>query len=277
LPPLDRKNIESSITVVRGRPVLLDADLAGLFGTETKKLNQQVKRNIARFDEPFAFQLTRAEFADLRSQNVTASRHGGRRTPPWAFTEHGVAMAATVLTSPRAVEAVKLIIDVFVSSRRQMLSGAGLPAGAARVEARRDRMKRKLARLTESILNAEIGKRDGTRVKDEVETLTTAVLDNVKAQLAARTISNETLVAEIHRKMAEAEKLRADARKTHAEADEIDIRNLKERLALLTSIEATLDESDPRPLLAAMDALATPPPASRRALIANSANDKGKG
>lgn len=87
----DPEQIESSIIEMRSERVFLDSDLAEVYGVTTKRLNQQVKRNAARFGEKYAFQLTNKEFANLRLQSATSSSgHGGRRTPPWAFTEYGV-------------------------------------------------------------------------------------------------------------------------------------------------------------------------------------------
>jgi len=87
----DPEQIESSIIKMRSERVILDSDLADVYGVTTKRLNQQVKRNAARFGEKYAFQLTNKEFANLRLQSATSSSgHGGRRTPPWAFTEYGV-------------------------------------------------------------------------------------------------------------------------------------------------------------------------------------------
>jgi len=92
--------------VLRGRKVLLDAELAALYGVTTKRLNEQVKRNAERFPKDFMFRLSRAEIAALnRSHSATGSqRHRDPRFPPYAFTEHGAIMAATTLNSPRAVE-----------------------------------------------------------------------------------------------------------------------------------------------------------------------------
>jgi hypothetical protein len=96
------EHIAQSIVVVRGRRVLLDADLAVLYGVETKALVQAVKRNPNRFPSDFTFQLTAEELARLRSQSVTSKSRGGRRYLPHAFTEQGVAMLSSVLRSPRA-------------------------------------------------------------------------------------------------------------------------------------------------------------------------------
>ena len=99
---LPTERIERAIIVVRGQKVMLDSDLAELYGVETRALVQAVHRNIERFPEDFMFQLTPEEFRDLRSQSVmSSSGWGGRRTPPYAFTEQGVAMLSSVLRSKR--------------------------------------------------------------------------------------------------------------------------------------------------------------------------------
>jgi hypothetical protein len=110
------------IVTIRGQKVILDADLARLYGVITKTLNQAVKRNSKRFPEPFMFQLTEKEHLNLRSQFVTSSRHGGRRYLPYVFTEHGVLMAANVLNSTRAITMSVEIILAFVRLRRLALS-----------------------------------------------------------------------------------------------------------------------------------------------------------
>ena len=102
--PLPATHIATCILLLRGDKVLLDADLAALYGVQTKVLVQAVKRNLERFPKDFMFQLEKQEFAVLRSQSVTSSLvHGGRRTAPYAFTEQGVAMLSTVLSSPQAI------------------------------------------------------------------------------------------------------------------------------------------------------------------------------
>jgi hypothetical protein len=97
--------IERRILAFRGHRVILDSDLAALYGVTTKRLNEQVKRNADRFPGDFMFELTDEEAAILRSQSATSSGgHGGRRHAPRVFTEHGAVMAASVLNTPRAVE-----------------------------------------------------------------------------------------------------------------------------------------------------------------------------
>lgn len=123
---IDLLRIERSIRLIRGDKVILDEDLAELYGVETKNLIKAVKRNIARFPADFMFQLTNQEFANLRFQFGTSSQWGGRRTPPYAFSEQGVAMLSSVLHSARAVQANVEIMRTFVRLRRMLASHADL-------------------------------------------------------------------------------------------------------------------------------------------------------
>ena len=118
--PVENK-VESLIQVIRGQQVMLDRDLAELYGVETRRLNEQVKRNIERFPEDFMFQLTSNEFDNLKSQ-IAISSWGGVRKLPYAFTEQGVAMLSGVLKSPTAVEANIRIMRAFVSMRHFMVN-----------------------------------------------------------------------------------------------------------------------------------------------------------
>ncbi|HEY2512130.1 MAG TPA: ORF6N domain-containing protein [Polyangiaceae bacterium] len=110
--------IASAILLLRREKVMLDADLAALYGVETKALVRAVKRNIERFPEDFMFQLTKSEFDNLRCQAGTSSSWGGRRTAPYAFTEHGVTMLSSVLHSERAIRVNIEVVRAFVRLRR---------------------------------------------------------------------------------------------------------------------------------------------------------------
>jgi len=121
--PIER--IEQKIYVIRGERVMLDSDLAEIYGVTTKRLNEQVKRNIKRFPEDFMFQLTAEELEDMRSQIATASKRNVR-FPPYVFTEHGAIMAANVLSSERAVEASVQVVRAFVKLRGLLASNAEL-------------------------------------------------------------------------------------------------------------------------------------------------------
>jgi len=113
--------------IVRDTKVILDRDLARLYGVLTKRLNEATRRNADRFPAEFCFRLTPAETENLKSQIATSSgTHGGRRKLPWAFTEHGALMAATVLNSPRAVQMSIFIVRAFLRMRAELASGADI-------------------------------------------------------------------------------------------------------------------------------------------------------
>jgi phage regulator Rha-like protein len=123
--PID--NVEKKILIVRGHKVLIDKDLAELYGVETKVLIQAVKRNIDRFPSDFMFQLNNQDVVRLRSQFVTSkSGRGGRRYLPYVFTEQGVAMLSTVLKSERAIKVNIAIMRAFVKLRQMLTSNAQL-------------------------------------------------------------------------------------------------------------------------------------------------------
>ena len=111
-------NLESIIITIRGVRVILDSDLAALYGSSTKRLNEQVRRNAARFPSDFMFQLEIQELSNLKSQFATSSSAwGGRRKPTFVFTEHGAVMAANVLNSEIAIEASVLLVRTFIKMR----------------------------------------------------------------------------------------------------------------------------------------------------------------
>lgn len=118
-------HLADAIVIVRGQRVLLDRVLASLYGVETRRLNEQVRRNRGRFPEDFVFELTADEARRLMSQNATSKR-GGTRKPPIAFTEHGAIMAATVLNSRRAVEMSVFVVRAFVQFRTALASSREL-------------------------------------------------------------------------------------------------------------------------------------------------------
>jgi ORF6N domain-containing protein len=129
--------IQERIHVIRAEKVMLDEDLAQLYGVETKVLVQAVKRNLTRFPADFMFQLDAAEYADLRSQNVTSNTgRGGRRSPPYAFTEQGVAMLSGVLRSRRAIAVNIEIMRAFVALRHLAEDQAALARKLDELEAR---------------------------------------------------------------------------------------------------------------------------------------------
>ena len=130
--------VERKIYVVRGQKVMLDSDLATLYGVETRVLNQAVKRNNHRFPEDFMFQLTKEEFENLKSQSVTSNsgNYGGRRKLPYIFTEQGVAMLSSVLNSERSVRVNIGIMRAFVNVRKILSTNAEVSKKLAEIESK---------------------------------------------------------------------------------------------------------------------------------------------
>ena len=159
--------IQQTILLVRGEKVILDADLAALYGVETKALNQAVKRNRERFPEDFMFQLTLAETKDLRSQHiclndekastgsrsqtVTLNRNRNTRYAPHAFTEHGTIMAATVLNSSRAVQVSVYVVRAFMQLRQMLAQNKELAAKLAALERKVGDHDQKIVALIQAI------------------------------------------------------------------------------------------------------------------------------
>jgi hypothetical protein len=124
---IPREEIEQTILVIHGHRVMLDSDLAHLYGVTAGRLNEAVKRNEDRFPSDFMFQLTKPEFEHLKSQiAISSSKWGGRRHAPYAFTEQGVAMLSSVLHSKRAVQVNIAIMRAFVQLREMITSNKGL-------------------------------------------------------------------------------------------------------------------------------------------------------
>ena len=153
--PLSIEEIAQRILIVRGRRVLLDADLAAFYGVTTKRFNEQVKRNLARFPDDFMFQLNETEFANLRSQFATSSLkgagHGGRRYAPQAFTEHGAIMAAMVLNSARATEISVQVVRAFIELRNLVAGNKELASKLKRLERKVDSHDQAITGLIDSM------------------------------------------------------------------------------------------------------------------------------
>lgn len=130
--------VEASIYLIRGQRVMLDSDLAAIYQVTTKRLNEQLRRNWQRFPKDFAFQLRAEEVTNLRSQFATSSLHGGRRYPPWVFTEHGAIMLASILNSDVAVQASVRVVRAFVRLREMVAANAELATKLTQLERRLD-------------------------------------------------------------------------------------------------------------------------------------------
>jgi hypothetical protein len=152
--------VESRIFCLRRQRVILDADIAELYGVSVRSLNQAVKRNLGRFPSDFLFQLTATEHQMLRSQNVISrQKHGGRRYAPYAFTEHGAIMAATVLNSKHAVQTSVFVVRAFVRLRELLATDRRLAAKLYEFENRLGTHESAIQQLIAAINNLMTPKR----------------------------------------------------------------------------------------------------------------------
>lgn len=164
---LSADKIKRKIYTVRDAQVMLDADIAALYHVETKALNQAVKRNAERFPQQFMFQLSVQEYEELKSQIVTSS-WGGRRTLPYAFTEHGVAMLSGVLKSDTAVRISIQIMSAFVAMRRFMASNANMFHRLDSVEKKQIEHDKKFNQLFDAIESKDIRPEKGIFFEGQV-------------------------------------------------------------------------------------------------------------
>ena len=154
-PSVPDELIEQKIYLIRGHKVMLDADLAGLYRVTTGNLNLAVRRNQRRFPQDFMFQLSRDEAQSLLLQNARAKGRGGRRTPPYAFTEQGVAMLSSVLNSERAVEVNITIMRAFVRLRAMLATHAGLARRLDELEQKYDEQFREVFEAIRELMTPE--------------------------------------------------------------------------------------------------------------------------
>ena len=262
---LEQAAIAQPLTVheVRGERVVLDHDVARLFGTDTRKLNQQVARNKDKFGD-FAFRLTREEVDDLRSQNVISSPEwGGARYAPMAFTEHGVVMAATVVKSPQAIQATRHIVRVFVEARRTAWERERLPklgghAPLALDAPTRQGIVAKLNIALGHVLDALIDPTEGKTVRDEARAIAIEGLNSLKEYLKKAGISNEKTLAEVRRMMAEAEGVEVDTAKKRTEDQHRQLALLAKKLRLVIQAQHYAETGSLDGLMAVLSDLEKP-------------------
>jgi hypothetical protein len=166
--------IAQTIHIVREEKVILDADLARIYGVTAKRLNEAIKRNRSRFPADFCFQLTSGEWENLRSQIATSS-YGGRRYRPWVFTEHGAVMAANVLKTDAAIQMSVFVVRAFIKMRQALTDTAILAAKLGRLEkeitTRLDSHEKAIVELMQqffTIINPDSGENCPSEEKREI-------------------------------------------------------------------------------------------------------------
>ncbi|SHF44579.1 ORF6N domain-containing protein [Loktanella atrilutea] len=205
--------VARAIFRLRGVAVILDADVAAIFGRTTSAVNQHRSRNAGRFLDDYAFQLTPDEWDDLKSQNVISSAHGGRRGRPWAYSEQGFIMLATGFRGPEADRIARTVAETFVAYRRGELpmervfdkSDKGL----------RNSLRSQLSDMLSAI--ASMPMPGGSTVLEELDQTTQAALGRVRAWMDQPGKQNTKLDAEIAKLAADTQRAYAEVRRTDAE------------------------------------------------------------
>lgn len=242
---------------IRGRRVVLDSELAIVFGVETKRLNEAVKRNRDRFPTDWVFQISDQEFDDLRSQKATSNPGaGGRRYAPWAFTEHGVVAAAGVLNSPQAIAVQHMVVEAFVADRRgdrtPTRNAVAKVAGLAPLSGA---FAGKLETVLSALLDDVVLSRAGAAIRDDALALLGEGLSHIRERLKRAGAENEEIVARAVKLLAEAEVSKAEAGRVRAEASRTELQTLARKLRLVLEAQQALAYGELTGFLAVLDDL----------------------
>ena len=256
------KIIAPDVYEIRGERVVLDAHVAQAFGTETKRVNEAVARNADKFTEAHTFQLSRAEHEALRSQAATSNTgRGGVRYQPHVFTMKGVARLATVLNTSEALRATDLIIDTFLVVYDQVSGGRSRIAipepdqYRSSPESRRaiQRFKSRLANALTALLDTIVDVQSKRTARELGQSLGADAVQNIQDRLRTRGLQNTKLEADTSLVLAQAEQTLAATRKTHAEADSIDIQNLERRIDVVKKLIDMSKHLEPTEFVELMD------------------------
>ena len=237
--------------------MLLDASVAEGFGVETKRVNEAVARNPAKFTEAHVFTLSQEEWDALRSQTATSNPgRGGARYPPRVYTAKGVARLATILDTDQALIATDLMIDTFLEVQRQIASGQRQVSVEAPSRLRPEPgdalaqgVRAKLAQAVSALLDTVIDTANSRTVRQVAADLSSGALENIRERLRAKGLENAKLEADAMLVMAQAEKVYAEARKVHAEAEGVELDNIPRRIKAVSELMALYRQSEPAELV----------------------------
>ena len=262
------KVIAPDVYEIRRERVVLDAQVAQAFGTETKRVNEAVARNADKFTEAHTFQLTPEETEALKSQLATSKEgRGGARYQPHVFTMKGVARLATVLNTSEALRATDLIIDTFLVVYDQVSGGRSRIAipepdqYRSSPESRRaiQRFKSRLANALTALLDTIVDVQSKRTARELGQSLGADAVQNIQDRLRTRGLQNTKLEADTTLVLAQAEQTLAATRKTHAEADSIDIQNLERRIDVVKKLIDMSKHLEPAEFVELMDTFETEP------------------
>lgn len=231
--------VRQAIFHLRGQPVILDADVAAIFDRTTGAVNQSRQRNAGRFLDDYAFQLTADEWANLKSQNVISSAHGGRRGRPWAYSEQGFIMLVTGFRGAAADRVARTVAETFVAYRRGELPAGRVFDGADAPELRQS-LRTQLGQMLGAI--AAMPLPGGSTVMTELDQATQSALGRVRAWLDQPGKENTKLDGEIAKLAADTQKAYAEIRRTDAETANLWADTVLKRLDAVRQLRAMVQQ-----------------------------------
>jgi hypothetical protein len=268
---------------LRGQPVMLVADVALIFGVQTREIVQNIKANPDIFPERYAFELTQSELENLRSAGlISKPGRGGSRATPWAVTRKGALRLATIMKSRRAIQATDIFIDVFDEVLRQVQSGHGqvtISNPSRLIEAGSDRslidkVRLQLSDAVGRLLNTVIEPGSQTTVADELRSVAAEAVNHVKAWLKGKSVANDKIEAETLLIIEQAQDMyqrrQADLAEKALDRERKALENLRLRIEAAAQVIALYRQLEPSALVDLTHGFAAPLPAPRPALPAPS-------
>lgn len=259
---------------LRGEPVMLAPDVALIFGVETREIVQNITRNLDIFPERYAFELTQAEVASLRSAGVISKPgRGGSRALPWAITRKGAMRLATIMKTPRAIQATDIFIDVFDEVLRQVQAGQGQltltnPSRLIETDANRTmiaNLRQQLSDAISGLLNTVVDAKAKTTVADELRGVSAEAVSHLKAWLQSNTVANEKIRAETLLILEQAQDM---FERRQADMEDRAIDRVFKRIEAVKAVMAIYRELEPSALVDLTRSFAAPLPAPPLALPA---------
>ena len=253
------------VLMIRDEPVMLAADVARAFDVEAREITQAIKRNPLKFNERHAFQLSEDEREDLRSQAVIS----GKGWTPTVLTQKGIVRLATVLNSPKALDATDQIIDLFLDIYRQLKAGHSqvtianpsrlIPDEEHAAEVRS--LRRRVVKGLGDLLDTTIDSKTKTTVGDELGEIAQGTLGHLKAWLKTPQIKNDQITAETLKLLEQTrdiyERRQADLKKSHAETEKLTLENVKTKIDLVEKLLTMADKLEPGSLAQVLPHFAT--------------------
>lgn len=264
----------ANVFTLRGEPVMLAPDVALIFGVETREIVQNIKTNPDIFPERYAFELTPEEVASLRSAGVISKPgRGGSRALPWAITRKGAMRLATLMKTPRAIQATDIFIDVFDEVLRQVQAGQGqvtLANPSRLVETEHDRtmiagLRQQLSDAITGLLNTVVDAKAKTTVADELRAVSAEAVGHLKAWLQSNSVANEKIRAETLLILEQAQDI---FERRQADMADREIERVHKRIAAVKAVIALYRDLEPSALLDLTRSFAAPLPVPPLALPA---------